>query len=105
MAKKIKCIKTTRVRTIDTARAGAVPVVNRDRGRPWMRKRARVLERDGYLCQNCAKLGLVVRAVEVDHIEPLHRGGSDAEDNLQSLCKACHRSKSDLERLERCNPS
>ena len=66
-----------------------------------MRKRARVLERDGYLCQDCAKLGLVVRAVEVDHIEPLHLGGSDAEDNLQSLCRACHRAKTEMERQGR----
>lgn len=100
---KIRCIKTTRVRTIDTAKAGAVPVVMRDRGRPWMRKRARVLERDGYLCQHCARLGLVVRAVEVDHIVPLHLGGSDTEANLQSLCMACHQAKTELERSDRCN--
>lgn len=100
--RKIKCINTGAVvGTISTAKAGVVPVVQRDRGRPWMRKRQSVLERDGYLCQVCAKRGLVELAREVDHITPLHRGGTDHPDNLQSLCRDCHAAKSADEDRER----
>lgn len=29
-------------------------------------------------------------ATEVDHIQPLSRGGGHGWDNLQALCKSCH---------------
>ena len=35
----------------------------------------------------------VVAATEVDHRVPKSRGGTDAWENLQSLCKACHSRK------------
>jgi len=31
--------------------------------------------------------------VEIDHIEPIHKGGEDVEGNVQVLCKPCHRVK------------
>jgi len=34
-------------------------------------------------------------AVEIDHIVPLSRGGSNEPENLQGLCKACNNEKSD----------
>jgi 5-methylcytosine-specific restriction endonuclease McrA len=34
-----------------------------------------------------------VPATEVDHIVPLSRGGTDALENLQSLCAQCHEAK------------
>ena len=46
------------------------------------------------LCRRCKKLGKTTRAREVDHIVPRHAGGSDEYDNLQSLCKQCHKLKS-----------
>ena len=42
-----------------------------------------------------------LEAYDLDHIVPLWKGGEDTEDNLQALCPACHRIKTDLERLER----
>ena len=32
-------------------------------------------------------------ATEVDHIQPLSRGGGHEWDNLQALCKSCHSKK------------
>ncbi|MET5012162.1 HNH endonuclease signature motif containing protein, partial [Burkholderia pseudomallei] len=48
------------------------------------------LERDGGLCQPCARADRVTPAVAVDHIAPKAEGGTDDDDNLQSICKACH---------------
>ena len=79
----------------------APPVTKRKQGRPEKRERLQVLERDGYLCVKCAELGLVVAAEEVDHIIPLYLGGEDTAANKQSLCRSCHRDKSDREERER----
>lgn len=57
----------------------------------WLRKQ--VLERDGYLCCECKKVGRLTPATEVDHIIPKSQGGTDEPDNLQSLCNACHKIK------------
>lgn len=36
---------------------------------------------------------MVTPALEVDHINPLHNGGTDARSNLQALCRDCHADK------------
>lgn len=98
---KIKCLPTLNPKLGKVGQPTISPMVKRDRGRPWMMKRARVLERDGYLCQECVKQGRVTLAKEVDHIVPLGNGGNDNEENLQSLCCACHAAKTKAENLER----
>jgi hypothetical protein len=55
-------------------------------------KRFVVLKRDRYRCRICRAADA---ELEVDHIVPVSRGGGDTLDNLQTLCKACNRSKSD----------
>lgn len=45
--------------------------------------------RDGYKCAYCNS----DQELEVDHIVPFSRGGSDKLDNLQLLCKDCNREK------------
>jgi len=57
-----------------------------------VRKRFFVLKRDLYRCCLCKATGV---PLEVDHIEPAARGGSDALDNLQALCFPCNRGKRD----------
>ena len=37
----------------------------------------------------------------MDHIIPLWKGGADEDANRQAVCVACHRQKSDQERIER----
>lgn len=57
--------------------------------------RRKILERDGFKCRKC---GANIEAepnllLEVDHIVPLSKGGLTQEDNLQTLCWRCNRSK------------
>jgi len=48
----------------------------------------------------CKAAGRVRSASLVDHIRPLLDGGSNADENLQSLCRPCHDEKTRLD-LER----
>ena len=66
-------------------------------GRPWRRLRKAVLERDKYLCQPCRQAGRVAQAGIVDHILPKAEGGTDSDDNLQSICEPCHKAKTQQE--------
>jgi 5-methylcytosine-specific restriction endonuclease McrA len=53
------------------------------------RVRALVLQRDGYRCQapGCRH----IHHLEIHHIVPRHKGGSNKADNLITLCSGCHR--------------
>jgi len=66
-------------------------------GRPWRRIRDRILQRDCYQCQHCKRKGFVTLADEVDHIVPLSKGGTDADDNLEAICADCHKVKTQQE--------
>jgi len=60
------------------------------------RFRGFIKERDEYTCQQCA-LSTAAEPnllLEVDHILPVSRGGLSKEDNLQTLCWRCNRTKS-----------
>jgi 5-methylcytosine-specific restriction endonuclease McrA len=48
--------------------------------------RQRVLRRDGWRCQSCGAM----RNLEVHHQEFRSRSGDDSEENLITLCTACH---------------
>lgn len=48
-----------------------------------------VFERDDYACRHCGSR----RQLTVDHIIPVARGGGNAFDNLQTLCRSCNSSK------------
>ena len=56
------------------------------------------------LCIKCTEAGRLKAATEVDHIIPLHKGGTDAHDNLQSLCHDCHAEKTAAEQGKRRKP-
>lgn len=62
-------------------------------GTLWQRLRERILRRDNGLCQPCLKARRITAANQVDHIVPKAQGGTDAEENLQSICEACHKAK------------
>lgn len=52
-------------------------------------KRNSTLERDGHKCLSCGRTDKLV----IDHIIPLCKGGSNANDNLQTLCGKCNKKK------------
>ena len=66
----------------------------------WSRLRRRILERDRWRCSRCSRAG----RLEVDHRQPVSRGGSNDPSNLQTLCVRCHRHKSRAEYLESLPP-
>ena len=58
----------------------------------WKRISKAVFKRDNYTCQYCGKVG---GKLEVDHIFPFSKGGSDSLDNLTTSCQKCNRQKRD----------
>jgi len=58
--------------------------------------RFEVFKRDGFICRDCGKNPPDVK-LEVDHIIPVSKGGSDDIDNLISSCFDCNRGKSNIE--------
>jgi len=65
------------------------PAAKKRYGRAWK------LIRDHHiashpLCEKCMKIGKITPVQEVHHIKPLSQGGTNAEDNLMSLCTSCH---------------
>ena len=56
--------------------------------------RFQVISRDGHKCLSCGLTQHDGAVLEVDHIIPVSLGGSDALDNLQTLCDRCNRGKS-----------
>lgn len=66
----------------------------------WRAKRLRILRRDAFVCRWCERVAYG-QAAHVDHIVPLEEGGSDTDDNLQTLCQACHGRKTREEQKRR----
>lgn len=62
-------------------------------GYPWQKIRKRILERDGHLCQAHLRRGIYRNGRQVDHILAKALGGTDYDDNLETLCDPCHKAK------------
>lgn len=64
------------------------------RARRWIPRRVRfeVLKRDGFRCRYCgaAAPGAVL---VIDHVRPLHEGGTDDPGNLITSCESCNSGK------------
>lgn len=52
-------------------------------------KRRRIYDRDGNRCRRCGRGEPEVR-LEIDHILPRSKGGTNIDSNLQTLCQACN---------------
>ena len=58
--------------------------------------RHQILERDGFRCCDCgATPDMPGVVLEVDHRNPVAKGGSNDPSNLRTLCGDCNRGKSD----------
>ena len=62
-------------------------------GYTWEKTRKQILVRDDHLCQVCLNQGKLTPGNEVDHIIPKAKGGTDDQDNLQTICTDCHKQK------------
>lgn len=64
------------------------------------RSSARVVKvvgaRQAWCCADCRNP--LEATLEIDHVVPLHLGGSNHMSNLQALCPACHARKTQAER-------
>jgi len=56
--------------------------------------RYEVLKRSGFHCDLCG-ISADIKALEVDHIIPRNKGGTDDLNNLESLCYSCNAMKRD----------
>ena len=53
---------------------------------PYESLRQQILRRDGWKCQSCGAMA----NLEVHHMEVRSHLGADSENNLITLCTACH---------------
>jgi len=56
------------------------------------RLRREIKTQGGVSCIRCGAF-TPTPLVEVDHSLPLHRGGTDVDDNVAPMCQPCHRTK------------
>jgi len=54
----------------------------------------RVLSRDGWTCRSCGRTPKDGVSLQVDHVVPRSKGGTDDPSNLQALCRKCNIGKS-----------
>jgi 5-methylcytosine-specific restriction endonuclease McrA len=58
----------------------------------YLKRAGKVRKRDGYRCVKCGKQFIKGDGkLEVHHKVPIRKGGTDDMDNLESLCRPCHR--------------
>lgn len=76
---------------------GRQSATERGYGYEWQKLRAQAMRRDHWLCQPCQRKGRATPATECDHITPKANGGTDALDNVQAICKPCHKAKTEVE--------
>jgi rubredoxin len=55
--------------------------------------RFEILKRDDYRCQMCGVTAKDGATLEIDHIYPVSKGGTNEPDNLQVLCRDCNAGK------------
>jgi len=76
----------------DPRDAGFFMPIARTRGRKLQTLRKRVFDQQP-LCGECERQGRITPATQLDHIVPVHKGGTDDRGNLEPLCDNCHADK------------
>lgn len=71
----------------------------RDERERWLIVRSEILLRDHFRCRECN----FYKHLEVHHIVPRSKGGSDDPDNLITLCQRCHAKKHGFNNRKREN--
>jgi rubredoxin len=67
------------------------PEIKRQPIKPSLR--FEILKRDDYRCQMCGVTAKDGATLEIDHIHPVSKGGTNDPDNLQVLCRDCNAGK------------
>lgn len=79
-----------RARGLPTAETRSAAVTTSPSRRPVStNKAARVFARDGLRCVHCGD----TETLSIDHIYPVSKGGTNDEENLQTLCRSCNSRK------------
>lgn len=65
------------------------PDTNKRYGKEWRKIRTCYIAAHP-ICEECKDAGKLTPAQEVHHIIPITKGGTHADENLQSLCTSCH---------------
>ena len=86
---------------LQTARARPVQATKRPTGNSLYALMRSFETYNPRICAECKRQGLVSYGDELDHIVPLHLGGSNGHSNLQWLCVSHHREKSQKEEENR----
>lgn len=98
MASRLSTIES-KTNQLDISKA-TTTAYKRITGRKAVEIRKRILLRDSYTCAKCYHV-FKPKSLEVDHIVPLHMGGSESDENRQTLCIRCHGIKTESEGKER----
>ena len=94
-------IRLSEVHTPPPVRAGGAKRTKRKRMTEPQRRK--IALRQNFKCANPdgkCKLTDALEEYDVDHVIPLSLGGDDEERNMQALCPACHRRKTENEALQ-----
>jgi len=72
-----------------------ITITPKKRKRKTIKPRLRfdILQRDNHTCQSCGATPQDGATLEIDHIQPFSKGGTDDPDNLQVLCRECNSGK------------
>lgn len=90
-----KVVKVVRRKTYTRIIHGSYAGAKQGEGwKEWRNLGKAVKIRDSYTCRKCKRTLAQLKALglwlEVDHIRPVSRGGTDTMQNLWCLCNMCH---------------
>ena len=61
-----------------------------------VRARFEIFKRDGFRCKYCGAVPSDTVILEIDHVKPIAKGGTNDPDNLVTACFSCNRGKSNV---------